>query len=521
MNRDFDLVIAGSGFAGSLLAMIARRLGRSVLLLERGKHPRFAIGESSTPLANLLLEELARRYNLPRLLPLTKWGTWQREYPKIACGLKRGFTFCHHEFNQPFTVDAERHRQLMVAASPHDGIADTHWFREDFDAFLVSEAQREGAEYLDEAHVDQVLPGEGGVTVTARRSGKSFEVFTRFLIDATGPRGLLQHAFSLGERALEGCPPTQSLFTHFRGVRRVDELMSPAEEPPYAVDDAALHHVFPGGWIWVLRFNNGITSAGVAMVDALAGELRAHEGRPAWCRLLDRLPTVRAQFADAVECQPFMHQPRLGFASRTVAGPNWALLPSAAGFVDPLLSTGFPLTLLGVVRLARLLEDRWQKPGFAAALADYAQHTLTELDVTAAMVGALYRSLADPPLFNALTQLYFAAASYAESARRLDRSELAPGFLLHGKPGFGTELRQCLELARNPTSKVRARLLADIPRVIEPVNVAGLASPALRNWYPARAEDLRRAAGRLDVSVGAIDRMLARCGFGVNEPAAK
>ena len=55
MSADFDLAIVGSGFAGTRLAMIARRLGLSVLMIERGRHPRFAIGESSTPLANLWL----------------------------------------------------------------------------------------------------------------------------------------------------------------------------------------------------------------------------------------------------------------------------------------------------------------------------------------------------------------------------------------------------------------------------------------------------------------------------------
>ena len=89
MKTDFDIAVIGSGFGGSLIAMIAKRLGRSVVLLERGQHPRFAIGESSTPVANLLLEELARRYDLPRLLPLTKWGPWQRARPEIAGGLKR------------------------------------------------------------------------------------------------------------------------------------------------------------------------------------------------------------------------------------------------------------------------------------------------------------------------------------------------------------------------------------------------------------------------------------------------
>ena len=73
--------------------MIAHRLGRSVVLLERGSHPRMVIGESSTPLSNLLLQELAIHYDLPALLPLTKWGTWQQHYPEVACGLKRGFSF--------------------------------------------------------------------------------------------------------------------------------------------------------------------------------------------------------------------------------------------------------------------------------------------------------------------------------------------------------------------------------------------------------------------------------------------
>ena len=90
---DTDLAIVGSGFGGSLLAMIARRLGLGVALLERGTHPRFAIGESASPLAGVIIEQLAARYDLPRLAPLASYGAWRRQYPHVTCGQKRGFTY--------------------------------------------------------------------------------------------------------------------------------------------------------------------------------------------------------------------------------------------------------------------------------------------------------------------------------------------------------------------------------------------------------------------------------------------
>ena len=98
---DVDIAIVGSGFAGALCALALRQRGRRVALVERGRHPRFAIGESTTPLTNLLLEELADRYDLPQVRSFSKWGTWQRMHHDVACGLKRGFTFLFHQHGEP------------------------------------------------------------------------------------------------------------------------------------------------------------------------------------------------------------------------------------------------------------------------------------------------------------------------------------------------------------------------------------------------------------------------------------
>jgi len=91
-----EIVIAGGGFAGSILARALRASGRDVLLVERGRHPRFALGESSTPLANLALERLAVRYGFEDLWDLAAHGRWRRRLPAVRRGLKRGFCFYGH-----------------------------------------------------------------------------------------------------------------------------------------------------------------------------------------------------------------------------------------------------------------------------------------------------------------------------------------------------------------------------------------------------------------------------------------
>jgi len=513
MRLEADVAIIGSGFAGSLTALALRGIGRSVVLIERGRHPRFVIGESSTPLANLLIEELADRYGLPAVRVFSKWGTRQRSRPDVGGGLKRGFTFLFHRPGESFGDDPEHDRQLMVAASPHDEIGDTHWYRPDFDHNLVKAAEAAGVVYLDDTTVDRVSLDSARSRLEGTRLGQSVHIVTSFVVDASGPRGSLSRILNLGAPPLRWLPPTQGLFTHFEHVTRWDTL-KPDSARPYAADDAAVHHVFPGGWIWILRFNNGITSAGAALTDDVATRISAQEGALAWDRLLDTLPSVREQFGPARAVQPWFHSSRLGFRTTQVCGPGWALLPSAAGVIDPLLSTGFPLTLLGIGRLLEIFERTSPGPEREAALRQYETSTSAELDATEQLVAALYASMDDAPLFKRLTLLYFAAASFSEAARRLGRPELAPGFLLHRHPIFGPALHACAMIAlAGPQGRAREALLEEIDRTIEPFDVAGLTDPSRRGWYPVLAEDLVKNAPKLNATRAEIDVLLTRSRF--------
>src|SRR5215510_6960500 len=199
MKSDFDLAIIGSGFSGSLLAMIARRTGRSVMLLDRGAHPRFAIGESTSPLMNLVIEQLANRYDLPRLKPLTTWGEWQRNYPQVVGGLKRGSTFFKQESGARYRTAPDRSNQLLVSACPNDEIADTHWLRSDVDYFLMQEAVASGADILDQTGLYSIEMGNGGgARLRGKRRGRTVKVRAKLVVDAGGPRGFL--GLSLGVR---------------------------------------------------------------------------------------------------------------------------------------------------------------------------------------------------------------------------------------------------------------------------------------------------------------------------------
>jgi tetracycline 7-halogenase / FADH2 O2-dependent halogenase len=391
-----------------------------------------------------------------------------------------------------------------VAASPRDDLADTHWYREEVDHFLVNEAQSLGVEYYDCVRLEDLVFEGDCATVVGRAGDRPFRLNARMLIDATGPRGFLHRRLQLLESALPGMPPTESLYSHFTGVERTD---CSGDTVPYPVDDAAVHHVFDGGWVWVLRFKNGVTSAGVAATQAVAAELKLSEGEPAWRRILDRLPALRSQFEHAMPCQPFRHLPTVSFRSGTIAGKRWAMLPSAAGFVDPLLSTGFTLTLQGVERLGQTLRNGFDSGELSVRLQGYAEQTDCELISASRLIGALYATMDNFPAFTAVSLLYFAAVSFSEAALRLGKPELATGFLL---PSTSILLERAHTLKDGLETQA---FMEEVLRVIEPFNLGRFGDPALHNQYPVRAEDLLDAGSKLGAGRAEILAMLERSGF--------
>jgi FADH2 O2-dependent halogenase len=452
---------------------------------------------------NLLLEELALRYDLPHLLPFTTYGAWQKTYPHLVCGKKRGFSYFYHRAGERFQTDAEHRNQLLVAASPHDAVADTHWLRSDIDAFFVQEAIGQGIVYEEEVALQSAEPMAEGVCLRGEQRGQAVKFEAKFVFDATGPRGFLSRALALPEGSFPHYPHTQTLFSHFTGVRHWEDV--PESEvtldAPFNPDDAALHHLYEGGWMWLLRFNNGVVSAGFTATEPLATELQLADKEGAWKRFLERFPSIQAQFEGAEPLYPLMHQPQMPYLCTQIIGERWAMLPSASAFIDPLFSTGMPLTLLGIERLAHLLESK----GIPAPLEAYAHATQEEALGTAAFIAGCYRAFSHFPNFVALSQFYFAAASYSEMARRVGKPHLVRRFLALDHPDFAPSLTTLLKTEQ----RAGALSFEEVAQAIAPLNIAGLADSHKRNWYGVDFEDTISAAHRLDTTPDALRHLFA------------
>ena len=494
-----EVAIVGSGFAGSLLARVLAVLGYDVVLLERGTHPRFAIGESSTPLANLSLERLGVRYGLADCYNLATHGRWLAHFPELRRGLKRGFTFYRHHPNQPFANRGLNSERLLVAASPHDALSDTHWLRADVDHHFVRQATAAGVDYRDGVDLTSADVAADSVHLSGSRKGTAFELRANFLIDASGPNGFLARRLAIPSGLEKTETRSALVFSHFDGVRLMNDVAPGMPEGPYPDDWAAVHHLIDEGWMYSLRFDHGVTSAGFLLTPRGVAALNSPDPTDAavlWRALLQRYPTLASAFAEATPLMPIAFRPAIQHRLTRAAGERWALMPHAYAFVDPLFSTGIAWGLRSVERLALAFESatHGRRVPDVEVLIRYDAVLGAEADQIDFLVAGAYEAMAHFDLFAAHAMLYFATVSFAEVSQRLAPKESAAwsGFLGVGDPMLEPLPREALRRLRRivqsrggvGTSDERQGFAEWVTHAIAPRNVAGLADHGRRNLYP-------------------------------------
>ena len=479
------VAVIGSGFAGSLLARVLAVQGHDVVLLERGTHPRFAIGESSTPLANLALERLARRYGLDDCYDLAAHGRWVARFPELRRGLKRGFTFYRHHPGRPFAARGTGTERLLVAASPTDHVADNHWLRADVDHHFVRAAIAAGVEYHDRTEV------------TADRLK---QLRADFVLDASGPGGVLARQLGIPSALRRMHTRAGLLFSHFDGARLVADVVPGLVPGPYPDDWAAVHHIIEEGWMYSLRFDHGVTSAGFLLREPMSGT-----PEQMWRALLRRYPTIGALFCDATPLMPIAYKPRIQHRLTRAAGKGWAMLPHAYAFVDPLFSTGIAWSLRAIERLAGCFEGGGVPT--EADLGRYDSLLSAEADQIDWLVAGAYRAMAQFDLFAAQTMIYFAAVSFAEIRQRIlpDEHIAWSGFLGVGDAELGGLPRASLRRLRHVHSAAdRKGFVKWVRRSIAPRNVCGLANPQSHSLYPIDLDVLTHRHAVLGMSREAL-----------------
>lgn len=492
---DADVAIVGSGFGGSVTALLLERVGLRPVLIDRGSHPRFAIGESSTPVADYVLRDLARDYNLPRLEPLSKFGTWQATYPQIVCGPKRGFSYFRQEPAHPFAPRADHGNELLVAASSDDLHADTHWLRADVDAFLAREAESAGIPFLDRAEVSLAACGSGW-ELAGCRLGAPLRIRAPFVIDATGEAGVVLRTLGIPNDIESLSTRSRTIFAHFDGMRPWHDGLVAAggfvDEHPFYCDHAALHHLLDEGWMWQLRFKNGITSAGFVIDEAQHPLDGSRTPEQEWNALLERYPSVADQFEPARIVEPpgrLLRTGRLQRLAARKAGENWALLPNTAGFIDPLHSTGIAQSLCGIERLVQILSTHWNKPTLRRELLRYEETLHLEITLVDKLVSGCYLARRELRLFAAFSMLYFAAATTYERRRHSRSLPTGAAFLCAEDLEFRRvvddlwhNLRTLLR-TEAPSEPQIAGFEREVAQAIIPYNRVGLCDPQVRNMY--------------------------------------
>lgn len=342
---------------GATLAAILAKNGVRTLLVEQGVHPRFAIGESTVPETTFLFRVLAARYGVPEL---KNFGTYSllRRHVGTTSGVKRNFSFVWHRAG-------ERHNPLQCCQMPTLGPPmgpDMHLFRQDVDSYLLTVAATAGADVRQQTDVTEI--NTNGTVRLQTRAGATFEA--EYVVDAGGINAPLARTFGLRENPSTLRTTSRTMFTHMVGVTPFDACTAPPSEHglPSPLSQGTLHHIFDGGWMWVIPFDNHPASTNRLVSVGLTLDPRKHppsqdspEGE--FREFIGRFPSIAKQFERAVAIRAWTRAERIQFSSTRAVGERYCLVPHAYGFVDPLFSTGLTMSLHAVNMLAwRLIEAK-------------------------------------------------------------------------------------------------------------------------------------------------------------------
>jgi flavin-dependent dehydrogenase len=317
----YDVAIIGGGPAGSTAATLLAQAGRRVIVCEREKFPRFHIGESLLPFSIQTFDRLGVREKLDRTF-LPKFGG----EIMAPCGT-RGMKFYFKDGYR-----SERDRAYQVT-------------RSDFDKLLLDHSRENGAEVHEETEVKVVNFVADGVKIDIENSNSARSTIeARYLLDCSGRQTTLGSFFNL-KKTYDHLQKF-SVFAHYENIDRLPGR------------DATLIRMVRelDRWFWMIPLTDARTSVGVVMDTAT---FRATKLAPqaALEKFIAEQPVMSERMKSAVRVSPVYSAGDYSYRNKKLFGDRWLLAGDAAGFIDPVFSSGVFLAIMSAEKAADTLDE--------------------------------------------------------------------------------------------------------------------------------------------------------------------
>ncbi|PSL05987.1 FADH2 O2-dependent halogenase [Haloactinopolyspora alba] len=420
--RECDVLILGSGLAGSVSALCLASQGVKVALVDGGQHPRFAVGESMTPQLIEWLQILRARFDVPELEHLFDVKATSKHIGPHH-GRKQSFGFIREVPGQEPDP-----REATMFVIPKLLTEASHLYRQETDQYYFHVAASYGCITRQNWRATDLDFDDDGVTVT----GQSGEIFrARYMIDASGFRSPLAEKFGLREQPARFKHHSRSLFTHYVGIKPFDDVCHHPRSlrPPAPWHGGTLHHLIDRGWFWIIPFDNvkgsknPVCSVGLTFDDRMYPKPTDMTPEQEFHHYLNQYPAVKRQFEGAHPVREWVSTDRLQYSSSQSIGYRWCLMSHAAGFIDPLFSRGLSNTFEVVYALISRLLPALEEDDFSVERFEYVE-TLERglLHYNDELVNSSFIAFNHFRLWNAVFRMW--AAFLTPGVMRLTRARL-------------------------------------------------------------------------------------------------
>src|SRR5437588_1431504 len=353
--RMYDVAIIGGGPAGSTAAALLSRAGRRVIVFEREKFPRFHIGESLLPFSMKAFTRLGLHEKLLRAGFMKKFGG-----EIIGACSENGTKFY---FKDGYRSQTDHAYQVT---------------RGDFDKVLLDHAVECGAEIREETSVDRVEFSNEDVELEVKSNGSSHSVRAQYLVDASGRTSVLGRQFKIKKNYDH--LQKLSIFAHYEGVWRRDGIDGTLTVLVRAVDR----------WFWLIPLTAERTSVGVVL-DSETFRKSKLSAEDYLEQALAEQPTIAKRMTNARRVTKVYLEADFSYRSARLYGDRWLLAGDAAGFIDPIFSSGVFLAVFSGEKCADVLNEVLDRPRKAKRLfARYERSVNRAMGVYLRFVNAWY-----------------------------------------------------------------------------------------------------------------------------------